>query len=171
MVIPLIVVAGDEAAAIVAVNGPLTCVQVPVPTAAMLPAIVAEPLLAQMVCGEPALATVGGALVVIVTCDVLAVHGALLIVHWNTYDPTEVSAVIVVVGELAVVMVAVLGPLTCVQAPVPTDGVFAAMVTEASLVQTLCGDPAFATVGALFTVTATVFVFVQPVKGLVTVAV
>ena len=64
---PVIVVVGELAVVIVAVTGPLTCVQVPVPTVAVLPAIVAEPLLAQMVCGEPALATVGGAFVVMVT--------------------------------------------------------------------------------------------------------
>ena len=166
----MIVVVGELAVVIVAVTGPLTCVHVPTPTVAVLPAIVAEPLLAQMVCGEPAIATVGGALVVMVTCELLAVHGALLMVHWNTYDPTEVSAVIVVVGELALVMVAVLGPLTWVQAPVPTEGVLAAMVTEPTLVQTDCADPALAVVGALFTVTVTVFVFAQVVTGLVALA-
>ena len=92
-------------------------------------------------------------------------------VHWNTYDPTEVSAVIVVVGELALVMVAVLGPLTWVQAPVPTEGVLAAIVTLPMLVQTDCRDPAFETVGAFVTLTATVLVLVQPVSGFVTVAV
>lgn len=38
------------------------------------------------------------------------------------------SALITVVGELAVTIVAVLGPLTCVHVPVPFVAVFPAMV-------------------------------------------
>ena len=45
------------------------------------------------------------------------------------------NAVIVVVAEVAVVMVAVEGPLTCVHNPVPMDGAFAAMVAVAAVKQ------------------------------------
>ena len=66
---------------IVGVTGPLTKLQAPVPVLAVLAAIVADPLVAQIVCGLPALATVGGALTMIETFEVEAVQGALLIVQ------------------------------------------------------------------------------------------
>ena len=80
----MIVVVGDEDVVMVAVTGPLTCDHAPAPTEAVFAAIVAEPLLAQMVCGEPAFAVVGGGFTVMVTCELVAVHGALPIDHWNT---------------------------------------------------------------------------------------
>ena len=60
VVIPVIVVVGEDGVVIVAVTGPLICVQVPVPTAGVLPAMVAE--LEQIVWSGPALEAVGGAL-------------------------------------------------------------------------------------------------------------
>ena len=73
---------------------------------------------------------VGGAFTKILTWLDEAVQGALVIVHWNTYVPAVVIAVIVVEGEPGVVMIAVTGPLTCVHEPAPADGAFPAMVAE-----------------------------------------
>ena len=56
---PVIVVVGDPGVVIVATTGPLTCVQVPTPTRAILPAMVAEPGAVQTVWLGPAFATVG----------------------------------------------------------------------------------------------------------------
>jgi hypothetical protein len=62
------------------VLGPLATVQAPVPITGVFAAKVAKPF-AQMDCGAPALAVVGGAVTVMVTLDVEGVHGALLMVH------------------------------------------------------------------------------------------
>ena len=63
--------------------GPLEMLHAPVPTTGAFAAKIAE-VFEQIVCGEPALDTVGGALTVMVTFEVEGVHGALLIVHVNT---------------------------------------------------------------------------------------
>ena len=76
------------------------------------------------------MAAVGTALTTIETWSLLAVQGALVIVHWYTYVPAVVNPVTVVVGDPGVVMAPPAGPLTLVQAPVPTVAVFAAMVME-----------------------------------------
>ena len=55
----------------------------------------------------------------------------LVIVHWKTFAPVP-KAVTVVVGLVGVVIVPL--PLTKDQSPVPTDGVFAAMVAVAHTV-------------------------------------
>ena len=80
----VIVVEGEPGVVIVAVTGPLTCVQVPEPTAAVFAAIVAEPGVEHIVWFGPALAVVGGAFTIILTWLDDAAHGALVIVHWNT---------------------------------------------------------------------------------------
>ena len=67
----------------------------------------------------------GVATLVIVTSSKLAVHGAFDIVHLKTFAPTP-SPVIPEVGLLGVVIVP--APLTNVHAPVPTVGVFPAIV-------------------------------------------
>lgn len=77
----LITVVGEEAVTIEAVLGPLTCVQVPVPFTGVLPAMVAVPVLTQMVWSGPAFDAVVPGVVVITTSSVVAVQGALLIVH------------------------------------------------------------------------------------------
>lgn len=59
----------------------------------------------------------------------------------------------VVVAEAALVIVAVLGPLTCVQAPVPVVAVFPAIVAEPLVAQMFWSGPAFAVVGMPFTIT------------------
>jgi hypothetical protein len=82
----------------------------------------------------PALAA-GCALTIISTWSLEAGQGALAIVHWNLYVPKVVIPVIVVVGELAVVMLAITGPLTCVHVPVPDVGVLPAIVAEPGVEQ------------------------------------
>src|SRR5580765_4358819 len=62
------------------------------------------------------------------------------IFHLRTFAPVP-KPVIVVVGLVGVVIVPL--PLTNVQSPVPTTGVFAAIVAVA---QTVCGGPALASV-------------------------
>lgn len=67
--------------------------------------------------------------------------------------PTEVRAVMVVVGEDAVVIVAELGPLTWVHVPVPVVAVLPVMVVVPLVVQTVLSTPALAVVGTPFTIT------------------
>ena len=103
---------------IVGVTGPLMNDQAPVPTEGVFAAIVAVPLVAQMVCGLPALAAVGGAIAVIITSSMDAVQGLLLDVQRNVRVPAVLRPVMVVVGEEALVMVAAVPP-TWLQAPTP----------------------------------------------------
>jgi len=67
----------------------------------------------------------------IVISSVLLVQAPLLMVHLKVTLAPTVSPVIVVVGLLAVVMVAV--PLTILQLPVPVVGVLAAIVALVTL--------------------------------------
>ena len=80
----VMVVAGDPGVVIVATTGPLICDQVPTPTRAELPAIVAEPGAVQTVWFMPAFDVVGTPLTIMLTWLDEAGHGALVIVHWNT---------------------------------------------------------------------------------------
>lgn len=72
---------GDEGVVMVAV--PETTLQLPVPITGVLPESVAIVTL-QSVWSGPAFEGVGGSSTVIVTFEVLGVHGALVIVHVNT---------------------------------------------------------------------------------------
>jgi hypothetical protein len=65
------------------VLGPLNTDHAPVPTVGVLAANVADPVV-QIVWIVPAFEMVGGAFTVMVTSEVDAVHGELLIVHLNT---------------------------------------------------------------------------------------
>ena len=126
---------------------PLTKVHVPVPTVGVFPANVA--LVEHKVWLDPAFDVVGDATPVIVTVLVDGVHGALLIVHWNTFAPTP-KPVTPLVGELGVVIVP--EPLTKVHTPVPVVGVLPANV--AVVPHTVWSEPALAVV-IWFTVTVT----------------
>jgi hypothetical protein len=55
--------------------------------------------------------------------------------------------VIFVVGEFTLTMVAVVGPTTCVQVPVPVVGAVAVMATEPGLTQAVLSAPALAVDG------------------------
>jgi len=136
--------------------GPLLTVHAPTPTAATFAAKVAVPEL-QIDCAGPALDTVGGAVTVIVTVDVEAGHGALVIDHCKTYEPAPPAGVNTAVG-LAVLLNCVankLGPLVTVHAPTPTAATFAAKVAVPEL-QIVWAGPALDTVGGAVTVIVTV---------------
>ena len=66
------------------VDGPLVTLQAPVPVPGVFAASVTLGVVVQMVWFEPAMAVVGAGFAVIVTCELDAVQGLLLIVHWNT---------------------------------------------------------------------------------------
>ena len=144
------VVVVEPGVVIVGVEGPLTKVHVPVPTVGVLPAIVADPPVVQIVWSGPAFDVVGDATNVMTTLSVVAVHGALAIVHVFVYTPTT-DAVAVEVEEFALENVDVPGPEVCVQVPVPVVGVLPASV--ATNPQTLASEPAFDAVGAALTIT------------------
>ena len=80
------------------------------------------------------------------SCD--AVHGALVIVHLKVYTPI-IDTVTLDVGELALLKVAVPGPETKVQVPVPVVGVFPASAKVSPHPEK--STPALATVGGAFT--------------------
>ena len=80
----VMVVVDDPGVVIVATTGPLICDQVPTPTRAVLPAIVAEPGAVQTVWFMPAFDVVGTPLTKMLTWLDEAGHGALAMVHWNT---------------------------------------------------------------------------------------
>jgi hypothetical protein len=145
------VVLGEEAVVMLAVLGPLTCDQAPVPIVGALPAIVTE--LAQMVCAGPATAVVGRSSIVMVTLFELGVQLLKLIVQVKTYTP-GIKPVTVVLGAEGVVIVGVLGPLTKLQLPVPVVGVLPASVAVVAW-QRFCAGPAMAVLGPLTIVTVT----------------
>jgi hypothetical protein len=148
-------VVGEVAEVIVPVAGPLTWVQVPVPTLGVFPAMVTLPTLEQIDWAGPATDVVGTSLTVMVTLEVEGVQGLLVMAHWKTYAPGVVKPVIVVVGEPGVVIVAVTGPLICDQEPVPVVAGLPAMVTLPAVTQIVCGEPEFAMVGGAFTMILT----------------
>ena len=127
-------------------------VQLPVPTAGILPPIVAT--VAQTVWLTPALASVGFASCVIDIVEVVEGQTPLLIVHLKISTPTP-NAVKPVVSSVGVVIVPV--PPINVQLPVPIAAVFAAIVAVV-LAQIVCEGPAFAIVGTAFTIIAIVAV-------------
>src|SRR6186997_1629925 len=97
---------------------PATKVQVPVPGAAALPAIVA--VLVQIVWSEPAAAVGAAARRVTIISSCVGEQGALVIVQRKKYVPALARPVIVVVAEVGVVMLGVevpVPPATKVQAP------------------------------------------------------
>jgi hypothetical protein len=100
---------------------------VPIPVAGTLPAKVV--VVPQIEKSAPALATVGVAVLIIVTSSVEEVQGAFAIVHLNTLLPIA-RAVTSEVGELGVVTEA--PPLITVQVPVPITAVFPAKVAVAA---------------------------------------
>ena len=79
VVIPVMLVLRAAGLAIEAVTGPLTWVHAPTPVVGLLAAMTALPLDTQMVCGGPALETVGEATAVTVMLSVVAVQMPVLL--------------------------------------------------------------------------------------------
>jgi hypothetical protein len=146
--VPKAVIPDVAEVGVVTVPAPLINVHIPVPDAGVFPAKVA--LVPQTVWGLPATAVLGGNETFIVTCEELGVHGGLLIVHWNTFDPAP-KPVKPDVGEDGVVIVPV--PLTKVHKPEPTAGVCPASV--AVVPQMACVVPAADVVGGVTPVIVT----------------
>ena len=78
---PVMVVVGEVGVVIVADTGPLTWDQVPLPVLGVLPAMLAEPELAQIIWSSPAAAGVGPGVKVIVISSVEATQGAFATVQ------------------------------------------------------------------------------------------
>ena len=142
-VTPVIVVVGELA--LVIAPGPETIVHVPVPTAAVLPAIVKVEVL-HWLRSIPASATVGVALFVKVTSEVLAVQVPFEIVQRSVTLKPAFNPVTVVVLNVAVVIVAPFAAPTILHRPVPLAGLFAAIVKE-PLLHCSWFTPALETVG------------------------
>jgi hypothetical protein len=140
---------------------PLTILHAPVPAAAVLAAsvTVVSPHVAAPVWSGPALAVVGVALFVSITSSVVAVHTPLEIVHLNVALAPAATPVIPETGEDGVVIVAV--PLTMLHKPVPLIGVLPANV-KFPLLQLVWSAPAFAVVGIVLTVTASMLAALVP---------
>lgn len=126
---PLTAVTAEPGAAIIAVAGPLICVHCPLPIAGVFPFSVASPGAAQTAVSFPASAVVGRSYTTTCIVSLLAEHGALSIVQTKVYVPAT-RFVIGVVSEDGVVIVAVFGPLSCDQVPVPTAAAFALIVAD-----------------------------------------
>ena len=144
MVIAVMVVVANDAVVIVAVTGPLIWLHAPVPLAAVLPAMVAEPAVAQIVWSLPAVAVVGSAFTVMITSSGEAVHGLLLMVQRRVYIPAPPMGVktVLFTAVLANWLVEVDGPDTTDQTPMPFVGTFAASVTAGLLMQLFWSGPA-----------------------------
>lgn len=138
---PVTVVEGDKE--FVMVPDPEIKVQAPVPVTGVFAAMIA-PAVVQTVWFDPAAATDGKALVVIVTLSTEAAQGEFEIDHVNIVVPAVRP---VSVDEAERELVIVPGPETFIHAPTPAVGVFPAKVVEPVLTQTVWFDPAFAMEG------------------------
>jgi len=136
----------------VIVPPPETSVQLPVPTAGLLPAKFDVPGVAQTVWLAPALATVGNPLQKIVMLEIEAAQGGLEIVHLKTFVPVGIPVIPV---KLDVGVVIIPPPEINVQLPVPTAATFAFIIAKGLEIQTDWFGPAFAIVGIFFTTTVT----------------
>ena len=126
---------------------PLTMLQAPVPAVGVLPPRPVVVPFAQMVCAPPTVAVVGAVLIVMVTLAVEAVQGALLIVHRTITGPAPPVCVKVAFAVVVFGLKVPVPPLTMLQAPVPTDGVFPPSPRVVPFVQMVCAPPTVAVVG------------------------
>ena len=101
-------------------------------------------------------------MIVIVTSDVLAVQGALLIVQRSITGPAPPVCVKVEPGKAAFEKVPA-PPLTMLQAPVPAVGVLPPRPVVVPFAQIVCGPPTAAVVGAALIVIVTLAV--EAVQG------
>src|SRR5436190_2059419 len=131
---------------------PLTTDQAPAPAPALhapRPVVVAS---AQIDCGPPTVAVVGGGVSVTVTLAVEEPQ-AFEIVQRRTSGPAPVACVKVAFGVAAVGANVPVPPLTTDQAPAPTRGVLPPSPVVVASAQIVCGPPTVAVVGAGVSVT------------------
>ena len=103
---------------------------------------------AQIVCGPPTVAVVGGWVIVIVTFATDGVHVPFEIVQARTTGPVPVVCVNVAFGVVAFGLNVPVPPLTTDHAPVPLVGVLPPRPVVVPRAQIVCGPPAVAVVGA-----------------------
>jgi len=139
----VIVVFGEVGEVIVPL--PETKVHKPVPTIGVLAAIEVVGEEIQSVCEIPAFAIVGISFTTIAIVAEEEAQGELEIVHWKIFVPNP-NPLIVVFGKVGEEIVPL--PETKVHKPVPTIGVFAAIVVVGEEIQSVCEVPALAIVGA-----------------------
>ena len=125
---------------------PLTTDHIPVPLVGMLPPKPVVTPKAQIVCGPPTVAVVGGGVRVIVTSAVDEVQGGFEIVQRTVTGPAPLVCVKVAFGELALLNVPV-PPLTTDHMPVPLTGVLPPKPVVVPNSQIVCGPPTVAVVG------------------------
>src|SRR5207244_4474268 len=134
---------------------PLTTDHEPVPTVGVLPPSPAVVPRAQMVCGPPTVAVVGGWLIVIVTSGAEGRRGELEMVQRRTTGPTPVACVKVAFGVDAFGLKLPVPPLTTDHEPVPTVGVLPPSPAVVPRAQMVCGPPTVAVVGGWLIVIVT----------------
>ncbi len=134
---------------------PPTTDQVPVPTVGALPPRPVVVPRAQIVCGPPTVAVVGGWLIVIVTFATDGAHGGFEIVQARMTGPRPLVCVNVAFGVVAFGLNVPVPPLTTDQAPVPVVGVLPPRPVVVPSAQIVCGPPAVAGVGPTVSVTTT----------------
>jgi hypothetical protein len=123
---------------------PLITHQLPVPTLGVLPPSPDVVPPEQIVCGPPAVAVVGGWLIVMVTVALESVQGGLDIVHFKTTGPVPVWCVKVALAVVAFGLNVPAPPLITVQVPVPTLGVLPPNPAVVPNAQIVCGPPTVA---------------------------
>ncbi len=119
----------------------------PVPTRGALPPSPAVVPPSQIVCGPPALAAVGGGVMVTNTSKKLSMQGGLLMVQRSCTGPRPPVWVKAALGSLAAGPKVPVPPPTMVQPPVPSTGVLPPRAAEVPDAQIVCGPPAVAVVG------------------------
>ena len=134
---------------------PLTTDQLPEPTVGVFPPSPAVVPDAQIVCAPPAVAMVGGWVMVIVTLATDAGQGALAIVQRTTTGPLPPVCVKVALAVVALGLNVPVPPLTTDQLPEPTVGVFPPSPAVVPDAQIVCAPPAVAMVGGAVKVITT----------------
>ena len=141
-VTPVTVLVGDDG--VVTTPGPLWMLHAPLPGAAALPASVNVVVLHKL-WSAPAFAVGAGAVLVSTMSSNVVGHVPLPTVHRSVALEPAAIPVIVVVGEVALVIVAV--PAKTVHVPVPTVGTAAFIVNVLVLHCVMLATPASATLG------------------------
>ena len=140
-------------AGVATLEPPSITVHNPVPTVGLFPVNVK--LEAHRFCEGPAFDVVGLSSTKIVTEETDDKQGTLEMVQSKILAPIP-KPVIALFGEVGLVIIPL--PETKVHSPVPTVGVFAAIVVVGEEMQSVCVGPALEAVGISFTISATVAV-------------